>query len=117
MQVGGVKYPVHPIGPKDEAQLYLNLVKAAGKLGSNLDSIGISLKEFLNAGDADRKLFALAMDLEKVLEAGYSGVDTGGGKALLFDVKGMGLTTGRCDIMMHHEAAISIMESGVQVSF
>ena len=34
MQVGGVKYPVHPIGPFDGAQLYMNLVKAAGKLGS-----------------------------------------------------------------------------------
>ena len=42
---------------------------------------------------------------------------SGGGKALLFDVKGMAITTGRCDVIMHHEAAISIMESGVQVSF
>ena len=68
-------------------------------------------------GAADRKLFALATDLEKVLEAGYSGVDTGGGKALLFDVKNMGTDAKRCDVIMHHEAAISIMESGVQVSF
>ena len=85
MQVGG-------------AQLYLNLVKAAGKLGSTLDSIGISLDEFLNSGAAKRKL-------------------TGGGKALLFDVKGMSEAVKRCDVIMHHEAAISIMESGVQVSF
>ena len=118
MQVGGVKYPVHPIGPKDSAQLYLNLVKAAGKLGGSIESIGITLEEFLNASiDPSRKLFALSMDLEKVLEAGYSGVDTGGGKALLFDVKNMGSDVARADIIMHHEAAISIMESGVQVSF
>ena len=65
MQVGGVKYPVHPIGPQDSAQLYLNLVKAAGKLGSSLESIGITHEEFLNASsDASRKLFALSMDLE-----------------------------------------------------
>ena len=70
MQVGGTKYPVHPIGPQDAAQLYLNLVKSAGKLGSTLESIGISLDEFLNLGDADRKLFVLSCDLEKVLEAG-----------------------------------------------
>ena len=82
-----------------------------------MDSIGISLDEYLNTGGPKRKLFALAMDLEKVLEAGYSGVDTGGGKALLFDVKGMGEAVKRCDVIMHHEAAISIMESGVQVSF
>ena len=117
MQVGGVKYPVHPIGPQDGARLYLNLVKAAGKLGSSLESIGITLEEFLNASsNASRKLFALSMDLEKVLEAGYSGVDTGSGKALLFDVKNMG-DVKRCDIIMHHEAAISILDSGVQVSF
>ena len=120
MQVGGVKYPVHPIGPQDSAQLYLNLVKAAGKLGSSIESIGITLEEFVNASTAadgaSRKLFALSMDLEKVLEAGYSGVDTGGGKALLFDVKNMG-DVKRCDIIMHHEAAISILDSGVQVSF
>ena len=82
-----------------------------------MDRIGISLDEYLNAGDAKRKLFALSMDLERVLEAGYSGVDTGGGKALLFDVKGMTDAVKRCDVIMHHEAAISIMESGVQVTF
>ena len=76
------------------------------------------MKEFLNRDtETNRKLFVLAMDLEKALEAGYSGVDTGGGKALLFDVKGMGNTVTRCDIIMHHEAAISILESGVTVSY
>ena len=57
MQVGGAKYPVHPIGPQDASQLYLNLVKSAGKLGSTLEPIGISFDEFLNAGAENRKLF------------------------------------------------------------
>ena len=61
-------------------------------------------------------MFALSMDVERVLEAGYSGIDTGSGKALLFDIKGM-VGAARVDILMHHEAAISIMESGVQVSY
>ncbi len=94
------------------------MVKAAGKLDSELETVGISLDELLNnAGGTARKLFILAMDLERVLEAGYSGVDTGGGKALLFDVKGMTTACKRVDIVMHHEAVISIMESGVHVSY
>ncbi len=45
-------------------------------------------------------------------------MDTGRGKALLFDVKGMdNAAAKRCDVIMHHETAISIMESGAQVSF
>ncbi len=94
-------------------------------MGSSLESIGITYDELLNnaATSTNRRLFIVAMDLEKVLEAGYSGVDTGGGKALLFDVKnlisGTDATTiaTRCDIIMHHEAAISITESGVHVSY
>ena len=55
--------------------------------------------------------------LERLVSGEESGVDTGGGKALLFDVKGMSEAVKRCDVIMHHQAAISIMESGVQVSF
>ena len=67
-----------------------------------------------------KKAYALGFELERVLEAGYTGRDTGGGKALLFDVRKMGSSetdmAKRVDVLMHHEAAISIYDSGVQVS-
>ncbi len=123
MQIGGTKYPVHPIGPQDASQFWLNLQKAAGKLGSSLESIGITYDEFLNnaSGTTNRRLFIVAMDLEKVLEAGYSGADLGSGKAMLFDFKHVGTGTEstqakRVHCLMVHEAAISISEAGGQVS-
>ena len=80
-----------------------------------------SYAEFLDAlekaGELIRVSEPIATELEITELADREMKKPGGGKALLFDVKGMTDAVKRCDVIMHHEAAISIMESGVQVSF
>ena len=56
------------------------------------------------------------------IRAGYSGEDFGGGCALLLEFKGVGTATDptkhakKCHVLIVHEAAVSITDSGVQVS-
>jgi len=122
IQVGGKKMPVTPIGPRDAAQFWFALQKAAGVVGTSVMPIGITYDEFLNISSSGKRSFIYATDLEKVAHAGYSGEDFGGGRALLIDMKNVG-TEGdtqtqatRCHVLLVHEAAMSITESGVMVT-
>ena len=122
-QIGGKRLIINPIGPQDSAQMYHNLQKAVGILGSQMASTSITHSEYLNVSpDTERKAFILAADCEKVLEAGYSGLDFGNGNALLLEFKNVGDPTldtthaSRVHILVVHEAAVSITDSGVQVS-
>ena len=123
VQIGGRKVPQQPIGPMDAAQLWFALQKAAGVVGSNLAPLGMTYQEFLNTDTrGNKRSFIFATDMEKVINAGFSGEDFGGGRALLIDMKGVG-THGtesteatRCHVLLVHEAAMSISESGVQVT-
>ena len=63
--------------------------------------------------------FLIGQDLETVAHAGFTGEDFDGGRAFLLDVKHCGDGTdlpSRCHIMLVHETAMSITESGVMVS-
>ena len=122
-QIGGKRLIINPIGPADSAQMYHNLQKAVGILGSQLASTSITHQEFLNVSyNSERKAFAISSDLERVLEAGYSGIDLGNGNAMILEFKGVGDPTSdathakRVHVLLVHEAAVSITDSGVQVS-
>ena len=58
--------------------------------------------------------------MEKVPHAGFTGEDFGGGRALLLDFKNVGSKDGqdptRCHVLIIHETAVSITESGALVS-
>ena len=68
---------------------------------------------------SERKSFLLALDLEKVSHAGFTGEDLGGGRQLLIDVKRCGDNVDHPDrvhVLLIHETAMSVTESGVMVS-
>ena len=82
--------------------------------------LGITFAEFLNTDESsNRKSFLLALDLEKVSHAGFTGEDMGGGRQLLIDVKRCGDNVDHPDrvhVLLIHETAMSVTESGVMVS-
>ena len=90
-------------------------------VGSSVMPIGINYFEFLNIdARSEKRSFIYATDMEKVSNAGYSGEDFGGSRALLIDMKNVGTSivasqATRCHVLMVHEAAMSISESGVTV--
>ena len=111
--------PQQPVGPRDAAQFWFALQKAAGVVGTSVMPLGITYEEFLNVATSGKRSFLYATDMEKVLHAGYSGTDFGGGRTLLIDMKNVGSEgdtasqSTRCNVLLVHEAAMSITESGV----
>ena len=98
--------------------MYWRLQQAAG--ATLMNPLGITFQEFLNTDlSSNRQSFILALDTEKVSHAGFTGEDFGGGRQLLIDVKRAG-TIGDCPQRVHvlliHETAMSVTESGVMVS-
>ena len=80
----------------------------------------ISFEEYLGTDvyTATRS-FLLGQDCEKVPHAEFTSEDFGGGWALLLDFKGVGTAAdkpARCHVLLTHETAMSITESGVLVS-
>ena len=60
--------------------MYWRLQQAVG--ASLLSPLGITYAEFLNTDNSsDRKSVLLALDMEKVSHAGFTGEDMGGGAA------------------------------------
>ena len=116
--LGGQKLTVFPVGPKGAAEMYWRLQQAAGS--TLMTPLGTTFAEFLNTDESsNRQSFVLAVDTEKVSHAGFTGEDFGGGRAFLLDAKHCGNGTdlpSRCHIMLVHETAMSITESGVMVS-
>ena len=93
-QLGGKRLIINPMGPHDVAQMYHNLTKAVGILGSQMASTSITLEEYLNvSSDSERKAFILGCDCERVLEAGYSGLDFGNGNSTKFWINTNGTST------------------------
>ena len=116
--LGGKKLTTFPIGPRGAAEMYWRLQQAAG--ASLLSPLGITFAEFLNTDESsDRKSFLLALDMEKVSHAGFTGEDMGGGRQLLTDVKRCGNNVDHPDrvhVLLIHKTAMSVTESGVMVS-
>ena len=85
-----------------------------------LSPLGITFSEFLNTDlSSNRKSFLLALDMEKVSHAGFTGEDLGGGRQLLIDVKRCGNNADHPDrvhVLLIYDTAMSVTESGVMVS-
>ncbi len=65
------------------------------------------------------KSFVIGIDCEKFSHAGFTGEDFGGGRQLILDFKRVGDAADhptRCHVLLIHETAMRITESGVMVS-
>ena len=120
MTLGGKKLVTFPVGPQAAAEMFYRLKCAAGNHDFYLSPIGIKYEEYLNVdGNTGQRNFLIGQCCEKVSHAGFTGEDFGGGRAFLLDVKNCGDNDNhpaRCHIMLVHETAMSITDSGVMVS-
>ena len=75
---------------------------------------------FLNTDESsERKSLLLALAVDKASHAGFTGEDLGSGRQLLIDVKRCGDNVDHPDrvhVLLIHETAMSVTESGVMVS-
>ena len=116
--LGGKKLTTFPIGPRGAAEMYWRLQQAAG--ATLLSPHGITFQEFLNTDESsEKKSFLLALDMEKVPHAGCTGEALEGGRQMLIEVKRCGNHAdhpARVHVLLIHETAMRVTESGVMVS-
>ena len=112
LQVGSKLFPEYPIRTHSEA--YYQLQKALGVQSSNLHNFNINGVEY-----RDNK-FIVGFDTEKVIEAGWTGMNTRSGDLLTVKMKYDPYcpTTRQADrihIILHSDQILEIRDSGCQV--
>ena len=113
IQVGSKLFPEYPI--QSIAETFQQLRKTIGVLGSNQFNIDISPQKY-------RALHhIIAIDAEKTLQAGYTGLNTRMGDLLTLKIKPVNalLTANRMPdnvhVVLHSDQIMNISDSGIQV--
>ena len=113
LQIGSKLFPEYPC--KSNAETFYQLKKALGIHGSAFHSIAIRPFEFVN----DK--FMIGVDTEKILEAGFTGLNTRAGDLMVLkgrSANGDGIASNwadSCFIILHADQILEFRDTGVQV--
>ena len=111
LQIGSKLFPEYPIRSHNEA--YYQLAKCLGVQSSAVHNFDITAREYRSTK------FILGTDCEKVLDAGFTGINTRAGDlmSVKFDYRSAA-TSRRADrihIILHSDQILEIRDSGCQV--
>lgn len=111
LQVGSKLFPEYPV--RSHAEAYYQLRKTLGMQSSSVHSFDISANEY-----RDNK-FVIGIDCEKVLEAGWTGLNTRSGDLMTVRMKYMNAAANRLadrmHIVLHSDQIMEINDSGVRI--
>ena len=113
LQIGSKLFPEYPIRSHNEG--YYQLCKTLGVQASAVHNFDISAREYRFAK------FMLGTDCEKVLDAGFTGINTRAGDLMSVKLKYASKGTGdnrladRLHIVLHSDQILEIRDSGCQV--
>jgi hypothetical protein len=110
LSIGGKKWPEYPINSR--AEFFYRLRMAMGIHGSSAHSMNIT-----SHGYASDK-FVIGLDLERALQAGYSGISTKAGSLISLQLENAGATATDIDsahVVCQFDALLRIKDSGVEV--
>jgi hypothetical protein len=111
LQLGSKLYPEYPI--RSHAEAYYQLRKTLGVQSSSLHNFDIDSHEYRNWK------FVLGTDMEKVLEAGFTGANTRAGDILNISFKHNDTVDTNyatsMHIVLHSDNIVEIRDSGVTV--
>lgn len=109
IQVGSKLFPEYPI--RSHAEAFYQLQKTLGVQASTLHNFDINACEY-----RDSK-FILGIDTEKVLEAGYTGLNTRAGDMMRvrLNTKDGGRQGDSMHIVLHSDQIVEVTDSGVTV--
>ena len=112
IQIGSKMYPEYPIRSVQEA--FSQLVKCLGVNNSAFHGIDVIAQEYRS------HKFIIGIDTEKILEAGWTGINTKAGDLMCIKVKqASGISQAKlCNkmyITLHSDNVLSILNSGVEV--
>jgi hypothetical protein len=109
IQIGSRLFPEYSVRSCSES--YYQLLKCMGILNSSFHSIDINNKDY------HTYKFIIGLDLEKVLQAGFTGINTKAGDLLTVKTKcmnGAGTPTWM-HIILHADCILNISDNGVSV--
>jgi len=110
VQIGSKLFPEYPV--KCTAETASQLRKCMGIHTSTFHSFSITPQQFVNLHSI------LGIDTEKVLEAGFSGLNTRAGDLLTIKLKCPGVTGDLCNtlnVTLHSDQILEIRDTGVAV--
>ena len=111
LQIGSKLYPEYPVRSHNEA--YYNLMKTLGVQASSVHNFDINPIQF-----RDYK-FILATDCERILNVGFTGINTRAGDLLTVKLKynsnDVTRLADRMHIVLHSDQILEIRDSGCQV--
>ena len=113
LQIGSKLFPEYPIRSHNES--YYQLAKTLGVQASALHNFDISAREYRFSK------FVLGIDCEKVLDAGFTGINTRAGDLMSIKLKYASSGAGnvrladRLHIILHSDQILEIRDSGCQV--
>jgi hypothetical protein len=111
LQIGSKMFPEYPC--RSMAETFYQLKKALGIHGSAFHSVDISDEQYRNDH------FIIGVDTEKILEAGFTGLNTKAGDLMVVRGKGsnahMDPWAKQIYIVLHTDQILEIRDSGTQV--
>jgi hypothetical protein len=112
LQIGSKMFPEYPC--RSMAETFYQLKKALGIHGSSYHSLSISAEQYINDH------FIIGVDTEKILEAGFTGLNTKAGDLMVLRGKGSNanMTTAWASnvyIVLHTDMILEIRDVGAQV--
>lgn len=115
MQIGPKMFPEYPC--RSLAQSFYELKKSLGIASSSFHSIAITRAQYMNDH------FIIGFDTEKIIEAGFSGLNSKAGDLMSIRVKSAGSTSlsdsfanaTKMYITLHTDNILEIRDTGVQV--
>ena len=109
LQIGSKLFPEYPI--RSHAEAYYQLRKTLGHASSSLHNFDVSAHEY-----RDNKMI-MAIDCERVLEAGFTGLNTRAGDILnvKFNHNSADHLADQMHIVLHSDCIMEIRDSGIQV--
>jgi len=109
VQIGSRLYPEYSVRSNSES--YYQLLKCLGILSSSFHSIDIAGRDYR------RLKFIIGLDLERILGAGFTGINTKAGDLLTINTKSMALegNATKMHVILHADSVLNISDSGVSV--
>ena len=109
VQIGSRLYPEYSVRSTSES--YYQLLKCLGILNSSFHSIDINSKDYRHFK------FIIGLDLEKVLQAGFTGINTKAGDLLTIKTKSLAVDNNATTmhVVLHADCIMNIRDAGVEV--
>ena len=109
VRIGSRPYPEY--SARSNSESYYQLLKCLGILNSSFHSIDIKGKEY------HHNKFIIGLDLEKVLGAGFTGINTKAGDMLTINTKSYKTdhNATKMHVILHADCILNIRDSGIEV--